>query len=144
MFGGILVSALRDLARAADAAACAERAHLLALASADTPEMRAKSAALRAAVVHAVAQWQEAWASCSALQKVRDLQEELRVLRRVHLRPTSERAVTREAAQYANDCCFCNPAPGVDDAGTERWASRWLSQYEKKAAEQRAVPAGTS
>jgi len=69
------------------------------------------------------------------LEKVRAVQKTLKLLRRTYLRPTDERVAVRAAAQYANDCCFCNPAPGASAERKERWASRWLAKYEAKIAE---------
>ncbi len=69
------------------------------------------------------------------LGKVRAVQKTLKSLRRTYLRPTDERVAVRDAAQYANDCCFCNPPPDAGAEQKERWASRWMAKYEAKLAE---------
>ena len=68
-------------------------------------------------------------------KRVRSIQRELRKLRRsIFLRTTSKEYAVREAAQHANDCTFCNPGPGSDDAAKRRWAQRWMAKYESRLA----------
>lgn len=71
----------------------------------------------------------------TSVERVRDIQKTLRSLRHTYLMSTDERVAVREAAQHANDCCFCNPPPDASAERKERWASRWLAKYEAKLAE---------
>lgn len=67
----------------------------------------------------------------SAYKEVRALQAWLRRDKKRYRPSTDPLFLRRDAVQYANDCAFCNPAPGKKDdpKERERWASRWLERF---------------
>lgn len=70
------------------------------------------------------------------LERVRALQSWLGKDKKRYRRAQDPALRMREAAQFANDCTFANPAPDKlqDPGACERWAERWLANFAKAEA----------